>query len=117
MPRCDFDMSYVCLWEFQVAPGSENRFVEYYDAGGAWVSLFREADGFVDTQLLKDTEHPYRYVTVDRWTSASAYEVFRKRFAEQYAELDRLCENFTVSERLIGTFDDASEFPLQTTSS
>ena len=101
-------MSYVCLWEFQVASDSEERFVEYYSAGGIWVRLFREADGFADTQLLKDTEHPYRYVTIDRWTSASAYEAFRKRFAEQYAELDRLCENFTVSERLIGTFDDAS---------
>jgi len=101
-------MTYICLWEFHVAPESEERFVEYYDAGGAWGRLFRQADGFVDTQLLKDTEHPYRYVTVDRWTSAPVYEVFRRRFAEQYAELDRLCENFTVSERLIGTFDDAS---------
>ena len=96
---------YTYIWEFLVKPEQEANFLEHYGQEGTWVQLFKKAPGFIDTLLLSDRAVPYRYVTVDRWQSAAAYQVFRMQFAEAYAALDRTCENLTSAEKEIGTFD------------
>ena len=98
-------MSYAYLWQFQVNPEEEGHFLEHYGPAGTWARLFRQADGFIETLLLRDRDHPCRYVTVDRWESVSAYEAFRSRFADEYADLDRAYERLTISEQFIGSFD------------
>lgn len=104
-------MSYAYVWEFEVKPEEEDRFLEYYGPSGVWVRLFEKADGFVETLLLRDKEQPYRYLTIDRWTSASAHEAFRVRFAPQYAAIDRVCEGLTTSEKSLGYFDAVMACP------
>ncbi|GLQ92040.1 antibiotic biosynthesis monooxygenase family protein [Dyella acidisoli] len=96
---------YTYIWEFQVKPEQEASFLEHYGSEGIWVQLFKQAPGFIETLLLRDRDVPYRYVTVDRWQSAAAYQAFRTQFAEAYAALDRACESLTSAEREIGTFD------------
>ena len=94
------------IWDFQVRPGCEAVFLEHYGADGSWARLFRRAEGFIETALLQDRTAERRYLTIDRWQSAEAYEAFRRQFAAQYGELDRQCETLTVSERCIGAFDE-----------
>jgi heme-degrading monooxygenase HmoA len=97
---------YTYLWEFLVDPEDETQFVEHYGPDGAWVRLFEQAEGFIETRLLKDKDRPGRYVTMDRWTCLSAYEAFRERFAVAYAALDQHCEGLTQSEVSMGAFHD-----------
>lgn len=97
---------YTYLWEFLVDLKDEAQFVEHYGPEGTWVHLFKQAEGFIETRLLKDKDRPGRYVTIDRWISLSAYEAFRKRFAQAYAALDQHCEGLTQSETSLGTFHD-----------
>ena len=97
---------YTYIWEFMVKAGKEAEFVEHYGPDGTWVKLFKHAPGFVESLLLKDRNHEQRYFTVDRWQSAAAYQAFRSRFADSYAELDRACEGLTTSEKEIGCFDE-----------
>ncbi len=97
------------LWQFDVDPDKQAEFERYYGPEGEWVQLFRLADGYLGTDLLKDSEGPLRYVTVDRWASREAYDQFRDRFTEQYLEIDRICVGFTVDERLIGYFEARDE--------
>lgn len=98
--------SYIYLWEFLVNPEDEARFLEHYGPEGTWVRLFKQAEGFIETRLLKDKDRPGRYLTMDRWTDMSTYEAFRERFAEAYAALDRQCEGVTQSETSLGAFHD-----------
>lgn len=95
---------YTYVWEFQVSPDNEAGFVRHYGPGGSWVELFRRAPGHLETLLLKDQSVPGRYLTVDRWVSASAFESFRRQFSEEFAELDRACEALTHSEKSLGAF-------------
>ena len=44
------------------------------------------------TRLLKDVGAARIHVTVDTWESPAAYEEFRAKFAERYAEIDGKCE-------------------------
>lgn len=97
---------YTYLWEFQVKPGCEGAFLEHYGAEGTWARLFRSAPGFVETRLLKDRTAPLRYVTIDRWQNGAAYDAFKRAFARQYTALDAACEDLTVSESCLGSYDE-----------
>ena len=81
-------------------------FEEAYGPEGDWVRLFRTADGFLGTTLLKDDGEPAAYLTLDRWVSAQAYEAFRRVRHEEFTTLDRRCEALTAFEQEIGSYEE-----------
>lgn len=94
------------IWTFVLSRGMENNFEEVYGPEGAWVRLFRSAEGFLGTELLKDLNDPLRYTTIDRWESVVDFEQFRSTHKEEYETLDHSCERLTSQERLIGVFKE-----------
>ena len=95
------------IWEFTVREERVAEFEKFYSATGSWAALFRRSFGFVGTTLLRDTQTPHRYVTIDRWDSVASHRLMRERMAEEYAVMDHDCEALTESERQIGVFEDA----------
>jgi heme-degrading monooxygenase HmoA len=65
-------VTYVYVWRFLVRSGSEADFVAAYGPDGEWARLFRQADGFLGSELLRDRADPRRFLTVDRWVSRQA---------------------------------------------
>ena len=57
------------------------------------------------TELLRDTADATRYLTLDRWESAAAFEAFKRQNAQPYAKLDAECEALTENERCLGSFE------------
>ena len=104
--------TFTYIWEYRIKPDAESAFREHYGPEGDWVRLFRKATGHIGTQLYQDREDPKRYVTVDRWESEQAFRNFRKRFATEFAELDKLCEGFTMSETPLGSFVDVGSLVI-----
>jgi len=97
---------YLVLWEFHTSAEHRAQFERDYGEEGTWVALFRRAPGFLGTTLLRDRADELRFVTIDRWRSAADYESFREQFAQDYAALDQACESLTVSETLLGRFEE-----------
>ena len=95
---------YTYLWEFHVAGERREEFENQYGPGGAWVKLFRQSTGYIETLLLRDHANDGRYVTVDRWESEAAYRDFRSRFAAEYSELDERCQHLTNKEMSLGHY-------------
>jgi heme-degrading monooxygenase HmoA len=100
---------YTYIWEYEVRPDADSRFREAYGSHGAWVALFRQAPGYVSTELYHDLNAPHFYVTVDTWASRVAHQAFRRQHASAFAELDAACEELTVREALLGEFDLVEE--------
>jgi quinol monooxygenase YgiN len=100
--------AYTYLWEFIVEPEHVEEFERHYGPQGSWVELFRLAPGYIQTLLLRDSSEPRRFVTIDRWENAEAYNKFRADFSRQYTDLDTRCEELTVRESLLGNFDEES---------
>ena len=46
--------------------------------------LLRGAPGYIGTELLHDVELPSRYLVIDRWESAEAYNTFAAANREEY---------------------------------
>jgi heme-degrading monooxygenase HmoA len=95
---------YCYIWEFHVHLERQAEFERCYGPEGAWVALFRQAPGYVETLLLQDRSQNLRYVTIDRWESRETYRDFRSQFSRQYEELDQLCQGLTTHEAPLGEF-------------
>jgi heme-degrading monooxygenase HmoA len=95
------------VWLFTVQPERVQEFVATYGPTGAWATLFRSAEGYIETVLLPDLDEPTRFLVIDRWRSRASFEDFKRVHLAQYEALDRACEVLTVREDRIGAFGDS----------
>ena len=79
---------HVIIWEFTVREEHIQEFISACDSDGDWANLFRRAQGYLGTQLLRSSHEPNIFLTVDRWESAACFEVFQERFGTEYKKLD-----------------------------
>lgn len=98
---------YVYVWEYLVRRDRLAEFESVYGAEGDWVRLFREAPGYLRTELHRDTAEPLRFITIDYWQSRQAWEAFRAKSAEAFEALDARCERLTQREAEVGRFEAA----------
>lgn len=96
---------YVVIWEFRVREDSQEQFEKDYGPQGVWAQFFRRGEGYLGTELLWDAEAAGRYVTIDRWTAESAYEVFKRQQRAEYEAIDRRCQSLTERESRLGAFE------------
>jgi heme-degrading monooxygenase HmoA len=96
-------MSHLRLWQFEVGPEREARFVSAYGPSGDWARLFATAPGFIRTELWRDGDG--FYLTADHWQSFEAFEQFQATHGEHYRRLDAELEGLAVAETFLGAFD------------
>ena len=92
---------FIAVWRFTT--NDATAFEQHYGCDGTWAQLFRRSADYVRTDLLTDGAV---YLTLDWWTSREAYDAFKREHAGEYARIDRECEALTVSEELVGYFED-----------
>ena len=102
---------YATVWEFRVRTDRREEFERDYGPQGSWARLFRQAKGYIGTELLRDRSEPLRYLTIDRWASLEAYHAFHAEFAQAYAALDERCAELTTHEAALGEYDPAPDTP------
>lgn len=93
------------VWVFEARPERLPEFENVYGADGSWAELFRTAEGYIDSALLRDLEKANRFLVIDLWHNLASFESFKQRHAEAYDELDRQCEELTLVESKIGIFN------------
>jgi len=98
---------YATLWEFTVAAARQAEFEAHYGPDGSWARLFRLADGYLGTELLRDRANSLRYLTIDRWESREAWLAFRRAHGAEYERLDLEFEGLTTREAPLGEFEPA----------
>jgi len=95
---------FAVIWEYEVREGCVAAFEALYGGDGEWVALFREYDGYVGTELLRNADQPRRFVTIDRWASTDAYAAFLTAAKPRYVQIDARGDALTVAERHIGAY-------------
>jgi heme-degrading monooxygenase HmoA len=82
-----------------------DEFERVYGSEGEWADFFRQGRGYIGTELLRDVEAPGRYLVVDRWESADAYNSFVAERRDEYmARVDAMRFHYD-SELRFGTFE------------
>ena len=96
---------YIIVWEYHVNLEKVADFEKIYGENGAWTDLFQRGIGYLGTELLVDPQNHYRYMTIDRWVSAQAYNNFPIQSHGEYETLDVECNGLTKSETLLGKWE------------
>jgi heme-degrading monooxygenase HmoA len=91
------------VFSYEVRERAE--FERVYGPDGEWAEFFRQGRGFVGTELLRDVEAPGRYLVIDRWESAEAYNAFVAERREEYMERVDASRFHYDSELRFGTFE------------
>jgi heme-degrading monooxygenase HmoA len=99
------DWGHVVIWEFHVRQGHEKRFEQVYGPDGEWAQIFKVDSEYLGTELARDYTIPRRYVTLDFWSSRTAYSRFREAKAEEYKAMDQRTEGLTERETELGSFE------------
>ena len=99
------------IWEYEIAPDRAAEFLEHYAPDGTWARLFRQADGYLGTELYQDRARASRFITVDHWRSEAAFRDFKRRFAAEFEQLDRRCGALTLREAALGELRPALRRP------
>ncbi len=93
----------VIVWEYRVREDMQQQFERIYGPHGDWARLFAADPAYCKTVLLRHSQQPRTYITLDFWESEEAALSFRENSPE-YAVLDLQCEQLTESEWEIGRF-------------
>ncbi len=100
MPQYQF----LITWRLKVKPGREKEFEEAYGPVGDWARLFGYHEGYLGTELMRDSKETGVYLTIDRWRSADAFNNFKELYLSEYEQLDRILAELTESETLQGYY-------------
>jgi putative intracellular protease/amidase/quinol monooxygenase YgiN len=92
------------VWKYTVNRGQREAFVHEYGPDGAWASLFAGNPGFLETELIQDSDQDLEFLTLDTWDSRESYEAFLRNHSREYGEVDERCAKMTESETKIGIF-------------
>jgi len=98
------DAEYVVVWEFRVATGKEAEFIEKYGPNGIWARFFRNGQGYIRTELVRDVADSRRFLTLDYWRSEDEFVRFREGNLAEYERLDKEFERLTEQETQLGAF-------------
>ena len=97
-------MAFAAVFAYEIAPGDAGAFEAAYGPDGDWARFFRLDDGYLGTELLREAGG-LRYVVIDRWRSAAAYEAFLAAHRDEYARRSRSAERLYREETVVGRFD------------
>jgi heme-degrading monooxygenase HmoA len=84
-------------------PGTFER---VYGPNGDWAAFFRLGAGYIGTELLRDVEEPDRYMVIDRWESADAYNAFLGNHQAEYLRRADEARLHYLQELRFGTFEN-----------
>jgi heme-degrading monooxygenase HmoA len=90
---------------FSYDVGETGDFEQVYGPDGDWARFFHTGRGFIGTELVRDVEHPDRYLVIDRWESREAYNDFIAAHRDEYLRMvDETAFHYDRELRL-GTFE------------
>jgi heme-degrading monooxygenase HmoA len=81
-------------------------FEEVYGPDGEWAQFFRSGIGYIGTELLHDVDESERFLVIDRWESADAYNAFATGQREEYMRRVDDTRYLYDQELRFGTFEN-----------
>jgi heme-degrading monooxygenase HmoA len=81
-------------------------FADAYGPNGEWAQFFRQGAGYIGTELLQDVDELDRFIVIDRWESAEAYNTFVTERQDEYLQRSDDSPLYYVQELRLGTFQN-----------
>jgi heme-degrading monooxygenase HmoA len=94
---------HAAVFAYDVDPATAEAFEAAYGPDGDWARFFRAGAGYLGSDLWRGEGG--RYLLVDRWESAEAYDSFLAANAEEYRRRSEAGERLYRSETPLGRYE------------
>jgi hypothetical protein len=92
------------VWQFDVRPGRNKEFEEFYGANGGWTSMNRRSRSYLGSSFMKDQTADSRYLMVEYWSEMVVYERHKVNQKDDIAELESRRNALVASIEPLGIF-------------
>jgi quinol monooxygenase YgiN len=92
------------VWQFDVRPGREKEFEEFYGVDGEWTAMNRHSRSYLGTSFLRDQNRSTRYVLIEYWSEMLVYEEHKNYRRDQLESLEKRQQALVVSVEPLGLF-------------
>ena len=96
---------------FRYEARDPEEFEGAYGPDGDWATFFRQGTGYIGTELLRDLDEPGRYLIIDRWESADAYNDFLAEHQAEYLRRSDEGRFAYLQELRFGAFENIWQEP------
>lgn len=92
------------VWQFDVRPGSEREFEQFYGADGEWTAANRLSRSYLGSSFLRDQNRMSRYLVIEYWSEMVVYEQHKAYQQDETARLDASRDKLVESAEPVGVF-------------
>jgi hypothetical protein len=92
------------VWQFNVRPGRNKEFEEFYGANGGWTSMNRRSRSYLGSSFMQDQGVDSRYLMVEYWSEMVVYERHKVNQKDDIAELESRRNALVASIEPLGIF-------------
>jgi hypothetical protein len=92
------------LWQFDIKPGNEADFEEFYGASGEWTAVNRHSRSYLGSSFLRDQSRASRYLVIEYWSEMLVYERHKVYRSDEFAKLDARRRELIGSLEPLGVF-------------
>lgn len=94
---------YCLVYEYDVDAERRTEFERTYGATGEWAAIFRQAEGYLGTNLYREVgSDTGRYVLVDRWAGKDAFLDFKVKYSSEYERFAQQATSLYRHEWFLG---------------
>jgi hypothetical protein len=92
------------VWQFDVRPGGEAEFEQFYGADGEWTSMNRRSRSYLGSSFLRDQNRAARYLLIEYWSEMLVYEQHKVYRRDEVVKLDARQRALVASAEPLGVF-------------
>jgi quinol monooxygenase YgiN len=92
------------VWQFDVRPGREHDFEQFYGADGEWTLVSRHSRSYLGSSFLRDQAAPSRYMLVEYWSEMLVYEEHKNYHTREMERLEARRDELVASVEPAGVF-------------
>jgi hypothetical protein len=92
------------VWQFEVRPGRNTEFEEFYGANGGWTSMNRRSRSYLGSSFLRDQTGDSRYLIIEYWSEMLVYERHKVNQLDDIAALEGRRSELVASFEPLGIF-------------
>ena len=92
------------VWQFDVKPGRESEFEQFYGANGEWTAMNRRSRSYIGSSFLRDQGRPLRYLMIEYWSEMLVYEQHQVSKRDEIRKLEAQQKGVVAGVEPLGIF-------------
>jgi|SRR5215471_3215339 len=92
------------MWQFDVKPGREAEFEDFYGTDGEWSATNRLTRSYLGTSFLRDQNRATRYIVIEYWSEMLVHEQHRAYKSDTMETLEARRAELVVTVEPMGIF-------------